>query len=468
MPQKSRQQIMTKPIGNLRLSELAGTTFACPCGVTHTIAVREILLQHDALTQIANVARRHLPGNNGLLIADDITYPLAGNRVQEYLADAGYHLEVIRLPDRPDGHVVADDQTVAFVARHVIPATDFLVAVGAGTVNDVTKLASFQTHRPYLVCPTAPSMNGFTSTVAAILSQGVKRTIAAHLPVAVVADVAVLSTAPAAMRRAGLGDLLSKPVSNADWLLAHMIKSDYYCDLPLRLVEEAERACRQHAAAIGQGTFAGTQALSEALLRSGCSMAIAGSSSPASGGEHLLSHYWDMTAHWHGRQENLHGAQVGVATLVTATLYEKLRQVDPSQIDLQALRRHYPTWDQLMASMRQVHGPLAAALIPEAAKKYMPLAQKEAEWRYILAHWPAIWQRLDAILSPAADLRDVLLAAGAPTTVRELGIGEDELRTAFLHARDMRGRYTVLDFAHDLGLLTLLCDAVLQDSRVLD
>lgn len=458
---------MTKRDGNLRLSELPATTFACDCGVAHTIAVQEIILQQDALLQIVDVARRCLPGDNGLLIADDITYSLAGNRILEYLADAGYNLEVILLPARPDGHVVADDQTVAFVTRHLNPDTDFLLAVGAGTVNDVAKLASFQAHRPYLVCPTAPSMNGFTSAVAAILSQGVKHTIGAHVPVAVVADVGVLSTAPAAMKRAGLGDLLSKPVSNADWQLAHMIKGDYYCDLPLRLVAQAERACRQHAAAIGQGTLAGTQVLTEALLRSGCSMAIAGSSSPASGGEHLLSHYWDMTAHGHGRQENLHGAQVGVATLVTATLYEKLRQVDPAQIDLQALRHHYPTWAQQMASMRQVHGPLAGAVIPEAAKKYMPLAQKEAEWRFILKRWSAIWQHLNTVLSPAADIRDVLLAAGAPTTIRELGIGEAELRTAFLHAHDIRGRYTVLDFAHDLGLLTWLSEVVLRDSGVL-
>lgn len=459
---------MTKPDENLQLSDLAAKTFACTCGIDHTIAVQEMLLQQDALPQIADVVRRHLPGKNGLLIADAVTYPLAGNRTLEYLADADYNLGVLLLPARPDGHVVADDQTVDYVYRHISPSIDFLLAVGSGTVNDVAKLASFKAERPYLVCPTAPSMNGFTSAVAAILSGGVKRTMAAHLPVAVVADVGVLSTAPTVMMRAGLGDLISKPVSNADWRLAHMIKGEYYCDLPLRLVEQAERACRQHAVAIGQGTIMGAQTLTEALLRSGCSMAIAGSSSPASGGEHLLSHYWDMTAHWHGRQENFHGAQVGVATLVTATLYEKLRQVDPGQIDVIDLSRQYPTWAQYESAMQHIHGPLAAAVIPEAQKKYMALEQKEAEWHFIVENWSAIWQQLDAILSPAADIREILSQAGAPTTISELGVGEEELRTAFLHARDMRGRYTVLDFAHDLGLLSTLCDEVLQSSGVLD
>ncbi len=450
------------------LQELPGKTFPCTCGVPHLIPIRAIVLEQEALEQLAAVCRRHLPGNRILLVADDTTYAVAGNRVREHLDQAGYTIEVLLLPPQTNGRVVADDTTIDGVREAIGADIDFLVAVGSGTVNDVTKLASFQAQRPYLVCPTAPSMNGFTSTIAATLSQGVKRTIPAQLPVAVVADLRLLATAPAAMMRAGLGDMLSKPVSNADWKLAHLIKGDYYCDLPLRLVEEAERACRRSAAAIGRGAPEGLRPLTEALLLSGCSMAIAGSSSPASGGEHLLSHYWDMTAHWHGRQENLHGAQVGVATLVTATLYEKLQQLDPTLIDLAALRRQYPAWDRLQRSMQRIHGPLAAAVIPEAKKKYLPLDQKEREWQFILDNWHGIWQELSSILLPAARIREVLVTAGAPTTIGALGIAPDELRTAFLHARDIRGRYTVLDFAHDIGALAPLCDDVLTASGVLD
>ncbi len=450
------------------LQQLPGKTFPCDCGVQHTIPMREIVLEQEGLDQLVSVCRRHLQGNRILLVADDTTYSVAGNRVWEHLDQAGYATELLILPANPDGRVVADDATIDVVRSAIGDEIDFLIAVGSGTVNDVTKLASFQANRPYLVCPTAPSMNGFTSAIAAILSQGVKRTIAAHLPVAVVADVRVLATAPASMMRAGLGDMLSKPVSTADWKLAHLIKGDYYCDLPLRLVEDAERVCRSAAAAIGRGEVEGVQPLTQALLLSGCSMAVAGSSSPASGGEHLLSHYWDMTAHQHGRQENLHGAQVGVATLVTATLYEKLQQLDPSRIDLDGLRRQYPDWHRLKLTMQRIHGPLADAVIPEAGKKYLPLEQKEQEWQFILHNWSRIWQELSAILLPADRIREVLLTAGAPTTIRALGISPDELRTAFLHARDIRGRYTVLDFAHDIDVLAALCDDVLHESGVLD
>jgi glycerol-1-phosphate dehydrogenase [NAD(P)+] len=310
-------------------------------------------------------------------------------------------------------------------------------------------------------------MNGYTSAIAAILSKGVKRTMPARPAVAVVADLDVLRTAPAVMTRAGLGDMLSKPVSTADWQLAHLLKGEYYCDVPLRLVEQAERACRRSAVAIGRSAPDGLQPLAEALLLSGISMVLAGSSSPASGGEHLLSHYWDMTAHWHGRQEQLHGAQVGVATLVTATLYEKLRQLDPATIDVARLRRAYADWATYEQAMRRIHGPLADEIVPEARKKYVPLAQKEQEWLFIRDHWQQLWQALDAILLPAAAIRQVLHAAGAPTTMRQLGISATELRHALLHARDIRGRYTVLDFAQDLGVLEGLCDAVLTQSGVL-
>jgi glycerol-1-phosphate dehydrogenase [NAD(P)+] len=451
----------------LALQDLLGRTLSCTCTGTHVVPTRAAILAAGALEQVGACAAQYLPGPRALLVDDDTTHGLAGARATALLQQAGYDVEVLTFAVPTDGRVVANDATVDVVQAAIQPDVNGCVAVGAGTINDVVKLASFRSGRPYLVCATAPSMNGYTSAIAAILSKGVKRTIPAHPPVAVIADLELLAAAPARMARAGLGDMLSKTVSTADWKLAYLIKGGYYCDLPLRLVEHAEQACRRSAEAIGRGAPEGIEALTEALLLSGISMVVAGSSSPASGGEHLLSHYWDMTAHWHGRQEQLHGAQVGVATLVTATLYEKLRALDPATIDLAALRRQYPEWSAQAQALRQLHGPLGDEIVAEARQKYVPLAQKECEWTYVLEHWHAIWEELAAILTPAAQLREILLAAGAPTSIRELGISAAELRTAFLHARNIRGRYTVLDFAHDLGVLEAWCDDVLAESGVL-
>ena len=65
-------------------------------------------------------------------------------------------------------------------------------------------------------------------------------------------------------------------------------------------------------------------------MLSGLAMSVAGSSSPASGGEHLISHFIDMTAHAYDLPYDFHGCQVGVGTLTTAFIYEKLKALDPA------------------------------------------------------------------------------------------------------------------------------------------
>lgn len=452
---------------SLSLHALLGQRLPCSCDVEHVVPTRAVSLGPGRLYDLPVLCGRLLRGQTALVLDDQTTHDIAGQLAGSILERAGYRVTRHTLQPWDGEHLIASDETVQSVHALIHADIDFLVAVGSGTVNDMVKLASFRAGRPYIVCCTAPSMNGFTSAIAAILSKGVKRTVAARPPVAVIADLDILTTAPPVMLRAGLGDMLSKPVSTADWKLAHLIKGEYYCDLPLRIVEQAEQACRRHAEAIGRAAVEGVRSLTEALLLSGISMVVAGSSSPASGGEHLLSHYWDMTAHWYGREEHLHGAQVGVGTLVTATLYEKLQQLRPEAMDLQRLRREYLDWPTMERELRRVHGSLGDEVVGEARKKYVPLAQKEHEWQFIVENWQHIWAALQGILMPARHIREILVAAGAATTIAELGISAEELRMAFIHARDIRGRYTVLDFAHDLGVLEGLADEVLEDSGVL-
>jgi len=113
------------------------------------------------------------------------------------------------------------------------------------------------------------------------------------------------------------------------------------------------------------------------------------------------------------------------------------------------------------------NGVPVPCVLAEARKKWCSLPQRELEWKSIRENWNLIWQDLATVLVPADDLRSRLKRVGAATTVQELGITPEELRMAYLHARDIRGRFTVLDFAHDIGLLHRLCDEVLSDSGVL-
>ncbi len=280
------------------------------------------------------------PGNDAVVVSDDHTFHAAGLAVETALAQAGITTRRIILEPRAgDDHLVAEDGIItAFETLLAADTNGIAIAVGAGTVNDIAKYASFKNQREYIAVPTAASMNGYTSTIAAVLVGGVKRTLPCDQPVAIFADTNILQAAPAHLNQAGFGDLLSKPVSQGDWLLSHLVRDVPYSTRPNDILEELFAELLIQAPAIGRADVHGLSVLMQAILVSGFSMAVAGSSAPASGGEHLVSHYWDMEQLDAGLPLlGLHGTQVGVATRLSAMLFEALLAVDPATIDPAAL-----------------------------------------------------------------------------------------------------------------------------------
>jgi glycerol-1-phosphate dehydrogenase [NAD(P)+] len=439
------------------------THFTCPdCGNLHAIPTEVVVIGEGALKKVPSVLKRIGLNGKGLLIADEDTYRAAGREVERVLRQSGAGIETLLL-DEP---VKADEVALKRVAERITPEHRFLLAVGSGTINDIVKRTAFEAGLPHLVCPTAPSMNGYTSSIAAMTINGLKQTLEAYPPMAVIADVEVLTHAPPAMIRAGLGDLLSKNVSLADWKLARRIRDDAYCPLPSEMVASIAGKCAAHAEEIGRGERIAIRELMEGLILSGFSMVVAGSSSPASGGEHLISHTWDMAAEEAGRPHALHGAQVGVATLVTAKLYEILSQWTPDRIDVDALVAVHESWDTVEARLRSEHSGNYDAVREEAKAKFLSEEALRGELTKIKREWGAIWSDLSGVLRPFEEIRTVLEKAGAPTKVADLGLDHTALRAALLSAKDIRARYTVLDFAHELGLLIPLADRVIEESGV--
>ena len=399
-----------------------------------------------------------------LYVWDQTTAKVAGGRVRDALGEHPHH----ELADHGHGPG-CDAQTVgALRAALGQERPDAVVAVGSGTVNDVAKAASGTAGVPYVVVPTAASMNGYTSGIAAVLEQGVKRTTPYDAVQGVFADPALIGQAPKALTRAGLGDLLSKSVCGADWKLASLLLDQPWSGLPGELVIEAESASIAQAEGIGRGEPEAMATLLEALLLSGISMVLAGSSAPASGAEHLFSHMIDMRRHVTGEPLNLHGAQVGVGTLMTAALYEAILAYPVAdRVDPDALAAAHPDWASERARIEGVHGPLAEEIARCYQPKWRPAADQRTFVRGIVERWDEIKGATGEIVRGVDELKGALTAAGAPITAAELGVSRDEARELFVVARDMRARYTVLDLAWDLGLLESLRDEVLDRSGIL-
>lgn len=405
----------------------------------------EILIAPGARDALPDLVARHVPGM-ALVLADPDTWRAAGSGA------APGHLHLLT----PHPH--ADDETVDEVRAIIGDDAGGVLAVGSGTINDLAKRACTLAERPFVVFGTAASMNGYASGIAAILSGGLKTTVPASPARAVVLDTDVLAAAPAALTRAGLGDLLSKPVSDSDWWLADQLEGTGYGTLPSQIVDVAVREASAAAAGLATRDPAAHAALGRALVLSGVAMVAAGSSAPASGGEHLVSHLWDMEAHAAGREVRLHGAQVGVATCISAALYQRLLWLDRPRF------AEPPPWPEEEARIRREHGALAPVVLDQARRKH---ARGAARVALLRDRWPEIRDGLAARALPTpAEVRAPLLAAGAPHRLVDLGEGHAAGARVLRLARDIRDRITVLDLAFDLGVFPAAVDDVIADSGV--
>lgn len=432
---------------------LADNRAAGKPGTTRTVA-----LGAGALGAVAPFFKDAFPGEEAIVVSDDHTLTAAGLAVEAGLADAGVPVRRIVLePRHGDDHLVAEDGVITALQTLLAAGPGRVVAVGAGTVNDIGKYASFKTGREYIAVPTAASMNGYTSTIAAVLVAGVKRTLPCDQPIGIFADTDVLQAAPPHLNRAGFGDLLSKPVSQGDWLLSHLVRDVPYSTRPNDILEELFAELLVQAPAIGRADAHGLSVLMEAILVSGFSMAVAGSSAPASGGEHLVSHYWDMEQLDKGQPLlGLHGTQVGVATRLSAMLFERLLALDPATIDPHALAARRPdasALDALTSKHLTLRPEVVAEIRQQLTKKQKLGAELAAELALVKARWPEISARIGAVMLPSAAIEKALGEAGCVDRPSHIGCDRERAIHTLRVCRHMRDRYVALDLMDDLGLL---------------
>ena len=431
--------------------KLVGLDFECDCGRRHTVQVKHVSVGSGVIRNVPRVLGEiGLTGRFAVLYDRNIR-PIAERRLFPVLDRAGVR------PDRvcfeKEGEVKASVETSDELRSMLPKGVEFLVVMGSGTMNDLTKYAATALGVPYVVIGTAPSMNGYTSNISALSAHGFKTTQDITPAAAVIADIDIMKEAPIEMIRAGMGDLLSKNVCNADWRLSHRLKNTYFCEVPQQMIRRQETYYLEHARELGARDAEAIRQLTEAIMNSGFSMAIVGESSPSSGSEHLLSHYWEMQCEMSGRPINLHGAQVGVGTLIAAEVYERVRRMTPGDIDLEKARRNYKTAEDCRATVRKHYGALADRTFQETTRKIVPWSVKEKELTTLKSEWEDLWRDLARFLRPCAALERAMKEAGCPTRTGELNISREDTYNAIRYARLQRNRYTVLDLADECGWL---------------
>ncbi len=427
------------------------------------LETRAVLIDHEAIERSLPVLQSELGTELWLVVSDEQTWNAAGDRTVAALEAGGQRWQRWDAPPGAHESPVCDEQSVAACRDAIIAAgAGAALAIGSGTLNDIAKFGAYKAGVPAGCIATAPSMNGYTSSIAAVLSDGIKTTQACTPTRVIIGDVAVLSSAPAELIQSGIGDLASKPVSNADWVIsAHLTGSVHSADAE-SVIAESWKLLDGIAPGLARRDPRTVERLFSSLILSGFAMNVAGSSAPASGGEHLISHYLDMVAIAAGREHDLHGRQVGVGTVTAALLYEKLLALDAATIDPDGRADALDPIAVHESLIRKRFGDLAESVLPHARAGYPEPKVLRERLTLLKNNWSTIMTEARTTLRSAEEIARELRSAGAPVTYREIGVDRDAAFRAIVHSRDIRSRYTILDLVWELGHLEEWADEALD------
>ena len=433
----------------MNYEEILGGGFECACGRRHEVPVKRIVYSEDALDSVPDVLADITEGRRVVVIADERTWAVAGEKCFRLLEKADWQVTYIIVPDTEHGGPVCDDATFARLKERV-PPVDVILAVGCGVINDLSKWLAFERGIPYAVAATAATMNGFAAANIAATLDGVKTVLFARAPVAVFAVPSIIRQAPFELTTAGLGDVIAKPVSTADWIMNHMFLGEYFCRYCSEMINDLECAYFDNPEGIRSGTPEAIAALFNALVWSGIAMTVVGTSAPASGGEHMLSHTLDMMSSVDGTAHDLHGRQVGLGTIFACALYERIVEIEtpecvelPGDID-------GAFWGPLAANVRGQY---------EAKKTLMQTIRRQVMDGQA---WEGFRDMCRNQVRATERIKDCLRRAGGAHTFVDIGCSRRRLRDAVLHMHEIRTRPTVVDLAWISGILPGAADEIID------
>ncbi len=427
----------------------------CQCGKVHSFT-SQIIVKDGAIQELPRILREY-HAKKVFLIADKNTYDAAGKAVKDIIA--GEEIKVAACIFS-NNRLEPNEQSVGRAIMYFESDCDFVIGVGSGVINDISKIVANVAKKPYIIVATAPSMDGYASETSSMTRDGLKLSLNSKYADVILGDLDILCQAPLKMMASGLGDMLAKYVSICEWRIANIITGEYYCEDIAALVREALRRCMDNAEGLMKRDREAVKAVFEGLVISGVAMAYAGVSRPASGVEHYFSHVWDMRGVEFGLPVELHGIQCAVGTYYTIKLYEKLRCFTPDPEQAKAYVAAFDAEDW-QCTLRQFLGKSAQTII--ALEKKEGKYRKESHpdrFRVIQSNWEKILQIIGDELPSSKDVKKLLDMIGISTDLNELGVDTACARTTFKATKDIRDKYILSRLAWDMGILDELAECI--------
>lgn len=445
MSSKTLQEMMP-------LADVLNKDIVCECGRTHRADIEAVLIGRGAAEYVPQLVKER--GIKAvMLLEDEHTHEAAGRAVAELLQKAGITVYE-HIYRREDGWLTADEEAMdegAQAFEQCAERPGVIISIGSGTLNDLGKVIGKMTGAPQWIVGTAASMDGYASTVAALVRNNLKVTEYYDPPKVIIGDTAVMSKAPRSMTLAGIGDMAAKYNSGLDWKLSSLITGEYYCEFVAKaMLDVTDQIMDLALEAPEEGEFSDEllERLMEGLVLSGVYMSYMGSSRAASGSEHHFSHFWEMWLQLNGKPAIYHGTKVGVGTLIMDKLYREFLTLD---IEARRVIPRLQKFDD--ASYRETLKKVYGAAAPEILKDYRYNAEERIgrlhkileNRRQINAQIRAALPSLDKMKKAMAHVGAVMDWTGLPNITGEVAL------QALLYCKEMRPHYTMLQMLQDVG-----------------
>ena len=396
----------------------------CVCGKEHYCKISAVYIEDGAINKLENLTLKY---SSALIVADENTYKAAGKKVENALKAK----KVKKVVFSGDSILIPDENAISKVIDNLCDV-DIIIGIGAGVIQDLCKYVSSTKNIPYIIVATAPSMDGYASDGAAMIMGGMKITYKATVPLAIIAEPSILKDAPFDMIQAGYGDIIGKYSALNDWELSNVVNGEYLCSYIFETTMDTIKGVESCAEGLKNRDKKSVQMLMEALVLVGIMMSFAGSSRPASGSEHHMAHFFEITGILDNKPYLPHGIDVGYSTVITAKVREEIlnskwsfKRGDDTTKRSEDLKRIYKTSCEKCEELQAKIGNYNIDIISTYIKK-------EEEIKRVLRKMPS-----------ASEIERLLKNVGLEMSEYYNLYGKEKIDTAIKYSKDLKDRYTV-------------------------
>lgn len=409
------------------INQICSSLENCPCGIEHKMDLKALYVDSGLLLQCGEILKKHHFPQRILLVSDQNELK-AADGIIEILQNSGFCVKTKIYPDLR----IAAIEDVELVEA-LMQDCDGVLSVGSGSCNDICRYSSYRQNKRFAIFATAPSMDGFASDSAPIITNGFKESKQARQPEIIIADTKILADAPVILKGAGFGDMVAKYIGLVDWKISHILSGEYYCPQVALLTKKGVDGIVALADKVTQKDEKTAGKIFESLVFTGIAMGFVHNSRPGSGAEHIISHFWEIKKMEMGKLSDFHGRKVGVATLILNRLYHKIakiKEVNPQKENLDWNKIYEVYGKNLEKDIRSYNTPTT---ITDGID---PLKIKQ--------HWPEICNIINETLPDDNVLYELMLKAGAATSIEEIDVDDALYRDGVIYQAYMRRRITLM------------------------